>query len=100
MSGNIRVVQGLVSLLATLVLGCATTHVVYFETGIGKPIVYTPSKESKAVEVKQSEILSTVMDLLLDMPLSLRPDQIRSARRENESAQTLAENGYHVEQNP
>jgi hypothetical protein len=33
-------------------------------------------------------------------PNDRRPEYIRSIRRENESARVLADNGYHVEQNP
>lgn len=62
-------VCGIVALLL-FASGCATTRIVKLDTGRGMPIVYTPV-ESEQVEIDDEEFKSAVMQLVLDMKLSV-----------------------------
>ncbi|MCY1036819.1 hypothetical protein OV207_35610 [Corallococcus sp. BB11-1] len=64
-----------VLLLGTLLAGCATSRVVYLDTGQGKPIVYSPPRSVDTVEVDAAAFQQVMTRLVLDMRFSLRPEE-------------------------
>jgi hypothetical protein len=69
------VMRWAVALLLLLGSGCANRHVVRLETGQGPPLEYAPPTSNKSVKVTQDALETTLTQLLLDAPLTLRPAQ-------------------------
>lgn len=61
-------------LLGTLLTGCATSRVVYLDTGQGKPIAYSPPTGVDAIEIDADAFQQVMTRLVLDMRFSLRPE--------------------------
>lgn len=64
-----------VLLLGTVLAGCATSRVVYLDTGQGKPIVYSPPASVDTIEVDADAFQQVMTRLVLDMRFSLQPEE-------------------------
>ncbi|QRN95222.1 hypothetical protein JRI60_40090 [Archangium violaceum] len=59
-------------LVVPWLVGCVSGPQIRLDTGQGAPIVYTPpASEPPPVEVREEEFVSSLADLLLDMPLAV-----------------------------
>lgn len=62
-------------LLLALLNACATQRVVRLDTGQGSPIDYKPPTSNKSVEVDEEAFEESLTQLVLGIPLTLRPLQ-------------------------
>ncbi|WP_224361133.1 SitA5 family polymorphic toxin [Hyalangium versicolor] len=65
---------GGVLLLGSLLMGCATSHVVFLDTGQGEPIVYVPPRNVEPIEIAEGEFQKLMTQLVLDMRFSVRAE--------------------------
>lgn len=63
---------GTVFLLSFLWAGCTSSRVVRLDTGHGAPIVYSPPKNAKPIEIREDEFEKALTQLVLDMRFSLQ----------------------------
>lgn len=68
----------LLPLLGHLLVGCGTTRVVRLDTGYGEPLEYKPSTWDEQVKVGEDDFKEALAQLLLEVPLSVRPSQAGS----------------------
>lgn len=62
-------------MLVPLMVGCASTRVVRLDTGEGRPLEYAPPTWDASVEVDEDDFEEALGQLVLEVPLSLRPSQ-------------------------
>ncbi|SET99501.1 hypothetical protein [Stigmatella erecta] len=63
---------GAVFLLGFFWTGCTASRVVRLDTGHGEPIVYSPPKNAKPIEIREEEFQKALTQLVLDMHFSLQ----------------------------
>ncbi|SEM24203.1 hypothetical protein SAMN05444354_113154 [Stigmatella aurantiaca] len=68
-----------VFLLGFFWTGCTASRVVRLDTGHGEPIVYSPPKNAKPIEIQEEEFEKALTQLVLDMRLPLHAQAAESS---------------------
>jgi hypothetical protein len=71
---------GAVVLLGFFWTGCTASRVVRLDTGHGEPLVYSPPKGAKPVEIREEEFEKALAQLMLDMRLPLPAHEAEHVR--------------------